>query len=186
MLKSIPGGKKKLLKFSFIGSVITLLLLPTTYSYAFKPNSIFFVTKSDNRNQVHYGVQTNPDCSLKPSSPAYPYWKLANGKLEGLLSIEVPIFGIANQTVSGNEVVLEINGFRGRGISKPIVIQAAKSEGQDCQISAFAEINGETNRLLQVHIDWTRFLFGGTVHSITFYGTNNKQEKIVCKANCSL
>ena len=187
MLKSRYKIRRKLSNLSFIGSVITLLIVPITYSSATSVNSIFFVTKSDNGNQVHYGVQVNPDCSLKSSQPVYPYWKLESGRLEGLLAIEVPIFGIANQSVSGNEVVMEINALRGREISKPITIRSTETGSQGCQILAFTQINGEVTGLSQVHIDWTRdgfFGLGGTVHSIAFYGTDKSQEKIVCRANC--
>jgi hypothetical protein len=188
MLKFTSQHYKRAANLSFIGGALALLLIPTTHSYATSLNSIFFITKSDNGNQVHYGVQTNADCSLKAPKPAYPYWKLESGRLERLLAIEVPAFGIASQSVSGNEVVMEVNGFKGRGIAKPIMIRSTQSENQGCQISAFTQINGEVTRLLQVHIDLTRqglFGLGGTVHSMTFYGTGQKQEKIVCRANCS-
>jgi hypothetical protein len=180
--------RKKLANFSFLGGAIALLLIPSTSSYATKDlNSIFFISKSDNGNQVHYGVQTNPDCSLKTAKPVYPYWKLQNGRLEGLEPMEVPAFGIARQSVSGDEVVMEVNGFKSRRISRPIMIRSTPSANQGCQISAFTEINGEPSQLLRVHIDLTRsgfFGLGGTVHSITFYGANQKQENIVCESNC--
>jgi hypothetical protein len=188
MLKFMPKFLHRLASLSCVGGAIALLLVSTTHSYAISLNSIFFITKSDNGNQVHYGVQTNADCSLKTPKPAYPYWKLESGRLEGLLTIEVPVFGIASQSVSGKEVVMEVNGFKGRGISKPIMIRSTQLGSQGCQISAFTKINGEATRLLQVHIDLTRhglFGLGGTVHSITFYGADKKQEKIVCRSNCS-
>lgn len=188
MLKIMSELPKRLTNLSFVGGAIALLLVPTTHSYATSLNSIFFITKSDNDNQVHYGVQTNADCSLKTPKPVYPYWKLESGRLERLLSIEVPAFGIASQSVSGNEVVMEVNGFKARGISKPIMIRSTRLKSQGCQISAFTKINKEATRLLQVHIDLTRqglFGLGGTVHSITFYGAGQKQEKIVCSSNCS-
>jgi Domain of unknown function (DUF4833) len=187
MLKFTHGRQKILVYFSCISGVMPLLLVSATHSYASSLNSIFFISKSDNGNQVHYGVQTNADCSLKPSKPAYPYWKLKSGQLEGLLSVEVPAFGIANQSVSSNEVVIELNGFKTRGISKPITIRSTRSKSQACQISAFTKINGEATRLLRVHIDLTReglFGLGGTVHNITLYGADQKPEKIVCKSNC--
>ncbi|KAF3890045.1 MULTISPECIES: hypothetical protein [Nostocales] len=67
------------------------------------------------------------------------------------------------------------------------MIRSTRSGSQECQISAFTQINGEVTQLQQVHIDLTRngfFGLGGTVHSITFYGVNQKQEKIICKSNC--
>lgn len=187
MLKFTSKLRHQLVNLSCVGSAIAILTVPTTQSYATSINSIFFITKSDNGNQVHYGVKTNPDCSLKTAKPVYPYWKLESGRLEGLLSIEVPAFGIASQSVSGQEVVIELNGFKGRRISKPITIKSTKLKNQTCQISAFTKINGEATQLQQVHIDLTRqgfFGLGGTVHSITFYGAEQQQEKIVCKSNC--
>lgn len=187
MLKFTSQHSKRAANLSCVGGAIALLLVPTTSSYATDLNSIFFISKSDNGNQVHYGVKTNADCSLKTAKPVYPYWKLQNGRLEGLLAMEVPAFGIARQSVSGNEVVMEVNGFKGRGISRPIMIRSTPSANKGCQISAFTQINGESSQLLRVHIDLTRsgfFGLGGTVHSITFYGADNQQEKIVCESNC--
>ena len=184
----MPLLPKKRSGFSLISGIIALLLIPVGYSYALDVNSIFFVTKSDNGNQVHYGVQVNQDCSLVKSKPAYPYWKLENGRLEGLLSMEVPVFGIASQSVSGSDVVMEINGFRQRGIDKPIMIRSVPGENQGCQIAAFTTINGEAAYLSRIHIDLTRdgfFGIGGTVYSVTFYGAEQNQEKIVCESNCS-
>jgi Domain of unknown function (DUF4833) len=184
----MPKLQKRAAHLSFIGGAIALLILPSIRTYAVTLNSIFLITKSDNGNQVHYGVQTNPDCSLKTPKPVYPYWKLANGRLEYLLALEVPAFGIASQSMSGNKVVIEVNGFKSRGIFKPIMMQSTRLNNQGCQISAFTKINGETTQLQQIHIDLTRnglFGVGGTVHSITFYGAGKKQEKIVCKSNCS-
>lgn len=184
MFKILPRGSKLIA----VTSAILLSLIPTTPSYGNNRNnlnSIFFVSKSDNGNQVHYGVQVNPDCSFRTTRPVYPYWKLENGRLEGLLRVEVPAFGIARQSISGNQVVMEINGFRRRGLSKPITIQSSRQGNQNCQILAFANINGENIQLTRVHLDLTKHSFlSGTLHSITFYGTGSKQEKIMCQSNC--
>ncbi len=186
MPKFIFKFRKKLASLSLVGGAITMLLVPTNHSYATSRNSIFFISKSDNKNQVHYGVQTNADCSLKAPKPVYPYWKLAIGREEDLLKIEEDAFGIASQSVSGNEVVMEVNGLKGRRISKPIMIRSTQLGSQRCKISAFTKINGKPTRLRKVHIDLTKHSFlSGTVHSITFYGANQKQEKIDCRYNCS-
>ena len=163
-------------------------MLPSLPSYANNLNSIFLISKSDNQNQVHYGVKTNPDCSLKTSQPVNPYWILANGRIEDLETFEVPAFGIANQSVSGNQVVMEINSLKTRKIAKPITIQSTRTANQGCQISAYTTINGKKTQFTRVHIDLTRnglFGLGGTVHSITFFGAAQQEENIPCKANCS-
>ncbi|NJL80811.1 MAG: DUF4833 domain-containing protein [Richelia sp. SM2_1_7] len=186
MLKFTHKQQKRLASVSLIASAIALML-PSLPSYANNLNSIFFISKSDNRNQVHYGVKTNPDCSLKTSQPVKPYWILANGRIEDLETFEVPAFGIANQSVSENKVVMEINGLKNRKIPKEITIQANRTANQDCQISAFTTINGKKTQLTRVHIDWTRKGFmipSGTVHSVTFFGANQQRENIPCQVNC--
>ncbi|MBF2016071.1 MAG: DUF4833 domain-containing protein [Rivularia sp. T60_A2020_040] len=186
MFKFTSKPQIKLAQILSITSAIALTL-PSLPAYANNFNSIFFVSKSDNRNVVHYGVQINPDCSLKTSQPVYPYWILTNGRIEGLETFEVPAFGIANQSVSGNKVVMEINGLKNRKIPKQITIQANRTANQDCQISAFTTINGEKTQLTRVHIDWTRKGFmipSGTVHSVTFFGANQQRENIPCQVNC--
>ena len=108
--------------------------------------------------------------------------------MEDLETFEVPAFGIANQSVSGNQVVMEINSLKARRIPKPITIQSTRTANQGCQISAYTTINGKKTQLKNVHIDLTRnglFGLGGTVHSITFYGASRQQENIACRGNCS-
>ncbi|NJM23761.1 MAG: DUF4833 domain-containing protein [Richelia sp. RM2_1_2] len=187
MLKFTHKQQKRLASVSLIASAIALML-PSLPSYANNLNSIFFISKSDNRNQVHYGVKTNPDCSLKTSQPVKPYWILANGRIEDLETFEVPAFGIANQSVSANKVVIEINSLKARRINKAITIESTRTANKTCQISAYTTINGEKTQLTRVHIDLTRnglFGLGGTVHSITFYGASRQQENIACRGNCS-
>ena len=187
MFKIIRKRRKILAHISFISGAIALIL-PSLPSYANNLNSVFLISKSDNRNQVHYGVKTNPDCSLKTSQPVYPYWILASGRVEGLERFEVPAFGIANQSVSANKVVIEINSLKTRKIPKAITIQSTRTANKGCQISAYTTINGNKTRLTQIHIDLTRNGFlgiGGTVHSITFYSGDRQQENIPCRANCS-
>lgn len=187
MFKFIHKRRKILAHISFISGAIALIL-PSLPSYANNLNSTFFISKSDNRNQVHYAVKTNPDCSLKTSRPVYPYWILASGRIEDLEIFEIPAFGIANQSVSGNKVVMEINSLKTRKIPKAITIQSTRTANKGCQISAYTIINGKKTRLTQIHIDLTRNGFlgiGGTVHGITFYGGDRQQENIPCTANCS-
>jgi hypothetical protein len=50
------------------------------------------------------------DCSLKTSKPVYPYWKLQNSRLEGLLAIEVPAFGIADPTPRSTVRLIMVGG----------------------------------------------------------------------------
>ena len=64
--------------------------------------SAFFIAKSENKNQVHYGVRVDDACNPVGAEPVFAYWKmLEKGPLatEPLLSREVPAYGIADQRV---------------------------------------------------------------------------------------
>ena len=65
--------------------------------------SVFYVAKSENRNQVHYGVHLDASCSPVGTAPVFPYWRmLEHGPLaaEPLLQREVDAYGVAEQHVT--------------------------------------------------------------------------------------
>ncbi len=64
--------------------------------------SAFFVAKSENRNQVHYGVHVDAACRPVGAAPVFAYWRmLEHGPTatEPLLSREVPAYGLADERV---------------------------------------------------------------------------------------
>jgi hypothetical protein len=38
--------------------------------------SIFFIAKSENKNQVHYGIRLDEACSPAGDSPMFAYWRM--------------------------------------------------------------------------------------------------------------
>jgi hypothetical protein len=65
-------------------------LVPTDVS------SAFFIAKSQNRNQVHYGVHVDRNCRPVGDAPVFAYWRMLEkrGQLEPLLDREVPAYGL--------------------------------------------------------------------------------------------
>jgi len=60
--------------------------------------SVFFVAKSENRNEVHYGVALDSACVPAGSSPVFAYWRMRERSplaTEPLLAREVSAYGIA-------------------------------------------------------------------------------------------
>src|ERR1700722_3637008 len=64
--------------------------------------ALFFVSKSENRNQVAYEVRLDESCRLVGDAPVFAYWRmleLGPTRTEPLLPIEAPAYGIARQEV---------------------------------------------------------------------------------------
>ena len=58
--------------------------------------SVFFIAKSQNRNQVHYGIRLDKECSPLGRRPLFAYWRMfeKGGELEPLLGTEGPAYGL--------------------------------------------------------------------------------------------
>ncbi len=116
--------------------------------------SVFFVAKSENRNQVHYGVHLDASCAPVGAQPLYAYWRmLEHGPhaTEPLLSREVPAYGIAEQrvlerTAGGGRVLIRLNALPGRAI----VITTGGHDGA-CEASATTVIDGTRASLRSVY-----------------------------------
>jgi hypothetical protein len=60
------------------------------------PQSVFLIAKSENKNQVHYGVHVDASCNVVGTSPIYGYWRMLEkkGEIEPILSREVRAYGV--------------------------------------------------------------------------------------------
>jgi hypothetical protein len=121
--------------------------------------SVFFVAKSENRNQVHYGLHLDAACAPVGVTPVYAYWRmLEKGPLatEPLLAREVGAYGFADQRVlqrdeNAGRVSLTLRALPAR----PIVV-ASRLDGERCLASATTTIAGTPAWLTSVYakISW--------------------------------
>ena len=124
--------------------------------------SVFLVAKSENKNQVHYGVHLDATCGPVGSVPVFAYWRmLEQGPLatEPLLRREVDAYGFAEQRVvergpDGGRVTLRLHALPGR----PIAIQT-RSRGGTCEATATTVIGGTPASLHRVYAQ-LRWPFG--------------------------
>jgi hypothetical protein len=124
--------------------------------------SVFLVAKSENRNQVHYGVHLDESCAPVGSVPVFAYWRmLERGPLatEPLLSREIGAYGFAEQRVvergvDGGRVTLRLRALPGR----PITVQTGPRDGA-CFATATAVIRGSPSALRSVYAQ-LRWPFG--------------------------
>jgi hypothetical protein len=124
--------------------------------------SVFFVAKSENRNQVHYGVRLDPTCAPAGAAPVFVYWRMLEhgpAATEPLLSREMPAYGLADQHVverraDGGRVVVRLRALPDRLIE----ITTVAREGQ-CDVSATTPIDGTPAALASVFVQ-LRWPFG--------------------------
>jgi hypothetical protein len=123
--------------------------------------SVFFIAKSENKNQVHYGIRLDEQCAPVGETPVFAYWRmLEHGPLatEPLLPRELRAYGLARQSAErgplGGRVSVTLNAMPKRAI----VIESAPGEGT-CTAVAKAVINGIPATLTSVFVQ-LRWPFG--------------------------
>ncbi|MGH7437885.1 MAG: DUF4833 domain-containing protein [Polyangiaceae bacterium] len=141
--------------------------------------SVFFVAKSENRNQVHYGIHLDRRCAPVGDRPVFGYWRMFERgptATEPLLPIELGAYGVAEQHVlsqgdGGGKVRVVLGALRDR----PIVIET-RAEGGGCVAAAVTTVSGAAVSLWSVYVR-IRWPFG--VDSLTLTGRAMDDARIV-------
>jgi hypothetical protein len=121
--------------------------------------SAFFIAKSHNRNQVHYGVHVDRECRPVGDAPVFAYWRMLEngGLLEPLLDREVPAYGLCeDQKVELTEAGHSTIRICLRALSeRPLRLTVARTAA-GCRATASATIAGTEARLefVYVRIAW--------------------------------
>ncbi|HXN33868.1 MAG TPA: DUF4833 domain-containing protein [Polyangiaceae bacterium] len=124
--------------------------------------SVFFIAKSENKNEVHYGIRLDEACRPAGDAPVFAYWRMfERGPLETepLLAREEPAYGVSDQRAlkrneQGGSVFLTLNALPKR----PIIIDSTTS-GATCTATAKATIGGVPASLVSVFVQ-LRWPFG--------------------------
>jgi len=121
--------------------------------------SMFYVAKSENQNQVHYGLRLDADCRPQKKDPVFAYWRrLRKGVRydEPLLPPGTRLYGASeNQTVvpgpqSGGQVKMFVKALK----RVPIEIQIEKVNG-GCKTTSLVTLKGE-----RVHLSYAYLQLG--------------------------
>ena len=113
--------------------------------------SVLFVSKSENKNQVHYGVHLDDRCEFTSGAPVFAYWRMLErgpNATEPLLPREQRGYGIAKQEVHGDTVRFMLRALPAR----PITIYVSRTPDGTCTARAETTIAGVVARLFNVHI----------------------------------
>jgi hypothetical protein len=125
---------------------------------------LFYISKSENRNQVHYAISLDDRCMPVGNTPVYAYWQMLEkgpNITEWLLDREQGAYGIGRQNVRGGTVSFSLNSLPNRTIT----ISTSMRNGV-CTVKTTAYIAGEQAVLDHIHADL--WLFG--ISKITLHG----------------
>jgi hypothetical protein len=118
--------------------------------------SVFLISKSENKNQVHFALRVDDACNPATSAPVRPYWRMLEQgatETEPLLAKEQRLYGIASQTIEGSNVALRLRALPAR----PVAIRTWRDANGSCRANAFTDINGKSSRLYDVHVALSLF-----------------------------
>lgn len=127
----------------------------------------FFISKSENKNQVHYAIDVDESCKPVGATPMHAYWRdLEKGPnvTSPVLGREQPAYGIKFQKILtvGDRKIVEMAV---RGLPSRIVHVETKAVDGKCIADTRSVINGETVQLLEVFlkigflsVDYARFI----------------------------
>ena len=123
--------------------------------------SVFFISKSENRNQVHYAVQVDAQCRPKGNRPLYGYWRdfeVGPKATSPLLDREQSAYGLTDprwvkSAATGGEIRIGLRGFPDR----PLTIQTFQTSA-GCRANAQTTIGKEAAVLRSIYVE-IGFLF---------------------------
>jgi hypothetical protein len=152
MLASSPGAHATQSAFTLIGSV-------------------FFIAKSENKNQVHYAIKVDDHCRPVGTAPLYGYWREQERgprATSPLLKHEQSAYGLTDPRWirargQGGELRIGLRGFPDR----PLTIDTYVSETQ-CRARARTTIAGQDAVLSSIFVQ-IGFLF--SVEYVLLRGT---------------
>jgi hypothetical protein len=136
---------------SVLALTATVLLTPDIALVQGELTTPFFISKSENRNEVHFALKVDEACQPRPSSPVRPYWLMREkgpGVIEPLLDKEQRAYGVASQRVDGATVRVALAAVRAR----EIVIQTWRTPDGVCLSGATTVIAGNRARLFNIHV----------------------------------
>lgn len=124
--------------------------------------SVFFIAKSENRNQVHYGIRLDAACRPAGETPVFAYWRMLERgprATEALLAPEQPAYGLSSQRVTkrddrGGSVLVTLNA-----LPKRVIAVESKAIGSTCRATASAVVGGVQATLASVFVQ-LRWPFG--------------------------
>lgn len=142
---------------------------------AFGSNDVataFFVSKSDDRNRVDYGVRLDADCAPVGDSPVFPYWREFENsppvRTHSLGWLEYLAYGVSEQKLlrrgeGGAELAVKL-----KAVARDLVVETKRGADGRCQATVRCTIAGTSGaELSSAHVKLRRAL---SVEYIDLFG----------------
>ncbi len=153
-------------------TALTLLASPSRESHAPQfPElaSVMVITKSSNKNQVHYAVAVDESCAPSGPAPVRPYWLMLErgpSVTEPLQAREQRVLGVDHVEVSGNTIQFALRGMPGR----PFTVHTVRAGDGRCASWVGTTIAGTRARLGVIFVKQKLF---GSVDYVLLEGTTD-------------
>jgi hypothetical protein len=137
----------------FVASVVAAVSASSVAgaSHPYELPSVMVVSKSSNRNEVHYAASVDENCSPTTKTPVHPYWLMLErgpGVTEPLTRNEAHVLGIGTQEVSGDTIRFVVSGLPLR----TFVAHTGRGADGVCTSWVDTTIAGAEARLLGVYV----------------------------------
>ncbi len=163
------------------GAVLALVLATASTGLAQSTHKLFVITRSTNKNEVHYDAQVTKEGKLKPDEPVVAYWIMVEkgGKREKLNYME-------RKKAYGFSIAPETGGESFRMNIVPYKARTIRVHMKDGKARAEMTIAGKSAYLKKLHIDVTEGIVMPTVNWVELAGEDVKsgqqlKERIVPK-----
>ena len=134
-----------------LGSAVVALPSATAASQTAEIPSAFLISKSGNKNQVHYAVSVSDSCAPVGTTPVRPYWRMLEhgpDATEPLRDNELRAFGIERQEIATDHVTVALRGLP----SRTITIRTWQLADGRCASSVSTSIDGAPARLASIYV----------------------------------
>ncbi len=150
-------------------AVLALGLATAGTGFAQSTHKLFVITRTTNKNEVHYDAQVTKENKLKTDEPVVAYWilKEKGGKREKLNFVE-------RKKAYGFSISPEAGGESFRMIIVPYKARPIRVHIKDGQARAEIPIDGKPAYLKKLHIDVTEGIVVPTVNFVELHGEDAK------------
>jgi hypothetical protein len=117
-------------------------------------SSVFYIAKSQNRNQVHYGVHLDGACHPLGPEPVFAYWLMREqgGRMEPLLSHELAAYGLSEgQSIENGQDLTRIHVRLRAFPDRPLVLTVRPASGR-CDVRATTQIADSEAQLDSIYV----------------------------------
>lgn len=165
-------------------AVTTSVLSLSAYAdnVKFGPNdvqTVFVIGKSDDGNQVQYGLKLDANCQMAGKEPLFGYWreldKGPDAPLKSFGFLDGFGYGIEKQTVKSDKTTLTMSI---KPAATRVIEIVARRDGEKCVATAFTTIAGKKAELKMIFVQLSGPL---SVSFISIRGTELEGSKPVAE-----